>query len=158
MGGAGKTTLANALGTAVGLPVIHSDFYRAGWEQAHPEMVARDAGVIDAMRLGTLDDRLARADTAIFLDLGRRACAASCCGLRYRGGLEDDGVADFVNLEFVRWIVAFRRRHRPRILGLLVAHSGDTEIVVLRSRRAAKAYLRRITARAEASGTVLLGA
>ena len=96
-GGAGKTTLANALGTALGLPVIHSDFYRPGWEQAHPELVAR-------------------------------------------------------------WIVAFRRRHRPRILGLLAAHRGDREIFVLRSRRAAKAYLRRVTARAEASGAVLLGA
>jgi adenylate kinase family enzyme len=159
-GGAGKTTLANALGTALGLPVIHSDFYRPGWEQAHPELVARDAWVIDAMRLGTLDERLARAETAIFLDLGPLACLRGVVlrRLRYRGGLQDDGVADFVNLEFVRWIVAFRRRHRPRILGLLAAHSGDTEIVVLRSRRAAKAYLRRVTARAEASGTVLRGA
>lgn len=145
-GGAGKTTLANALGAALGLPVIHSDFYRPGWEEAHPELVARDEWVIDAMRLGTLDERLARADTAVFLDVGPLACLGSVLlrRLRYRGGLHDNGVADFVNVEFVRWIVSFRRRHRPRILALLAAHRGDTEIVVLRSRRAANAYLRRV--------------
>jgi adenylate kinase family enzyme len=104
-GGAGKTVLARRLGETLGLPVIHADFDRPGWGDAHAELIARDEWVIDAMRLGTLDERLARADTVVFVDRGTVACLWGILKrrLRYRGGVHTDGVADFVSWEFVRW-------------------------------------------------------
>jgi adenylate kinase family enzyme len=80
-GGAGKTVLARRLDDALGLPVIHGDLHREEWERVHDELIAGNEWVIDAMRLGTLDARLARADAAVFVD---RAAAACLIGLARR--------------------------------------------------------------------------
>jgi adenylate kinase family enzyme len=143
-GGSGKTTLARRLGEQLGLPVVHGDLHRAEWDGVQPELLAREAWVIDAMRLGSLDERLAAADTAIFIDRSAVACLIGVLRrrMRYRGGLHPSaGVADFVNWEFIRWIGAFRRRHRPRVLALLARHAPSTRIIVLRSRREIDAYV-----------------
>jgi hypothetical protein len=42
-------------------------------------------------------------------------------------------VADFLNWEFLRWILAFRRKHRPTLVALLRRHSGTTRVFVVRS-------------------------
>ncbi|HWN21182.1 MAG TPA: AAA family ATPase [Gaiellaceae bacterium] len=135
-GGAGKTTLARKLGEVLGLPVIHADLLRSDWEATQAGLIARDEWVIDAMRLNTLDERLARADAVVFLDRGRFACLWGILlrRRRYRGGLHADGVADFVNGEFLRWVLSFRRRHRPRIQELLRRHAETTQVIVLRRR------------------------
>jgi adenylate kinase family enzyme len=149
-GGAGKTTLANALGARLGLPVVHIDgvFWRslpdgsrvesprAEWEAAHRSLIAERRWVIDGMKLGVLDERLAAADTVVFLDLPTRTCLWGV--LRRR-----DGVS--VNSEFLRWIWGFRRVHRPRVLALLAASSCD--VIQLRSRREARQFAAGLPAR-----------
>jgi adenylate kinase family enzyme len=146
-GGAGKTTLARTLAQRLDLPVIHGDLHRAEWERIQPALVARERWVIDAMRLGSLDERLAAADTAIFIDRGAIACLIGILRRRlcYRGGVHpESGVADFINWEFVRWIATFRRRDRPRILAVLARHQSSTRVVILRSRREINAYVRAV--------------
>ncbi|MBA3244640.1 MAG: topology modulation protein [Actinobacteria bacterium] len=140
--GSGKTVLANRLGETLGLPIVHGDFHRKDWEEIQPAVIALEEWVIDAMRLDSLDERLARADTAVFLDLSSWECFLGVLRRRrrYRGRLHADGVADFVNLELLFWLLRFRRRHRPRVLELLERHAGSTEIVVLRSRAEATAF------------------
>jgi adenylate kinase family enzyme len=143
-GGAGKTTLARALGDRLGLPVVHGDLHRMEWERLQPIVLSRDAWLIDAMRLGSLDERLAAADTAIFIDRGAFACLLGILRrrVRYRGGLHAaEGVADFINWEFVRWIVSFRRRDRPRVLEVLARHADSTRVVILRSGREIDAFV-----------------
>jgi len=78
-GGAGKTTLALRVGERLRLPVIHLDAYywRADWEATpKPEweaqvatLIGRDAWVMDGNYSGTLDLRVAAADTIVFIDL-----------------------------------------------------------------------------------------
>ncbi|MCP9485117.1 MAG: hypothetical protein MSC30_04605 [Gaiellaceae bacterium MAG52_C11] len=140
--GAGKTVLAHRLGRALDLPIIHGDFHRDDWEELQPALIALAEWVIDAMRVNSLDERLARADTAVFLDLSSWECFLGVLRRRrrYRGGLHADGVADFVNLELLFWLFRFRSRYRPRVLELLKRHAGTTEIVVLRSRAEANAF------------------
>jgi adenylate kinase family enzyme len=148
-GGAGKTTLARAIANTLDLPLIHSDLYRPGWEEAHPGLIAGDAWVVDAMRLGTLDERLARADTAVFVDRGACACLWGIIRRRlaYRGGLHrESGVADFINWEFIRWVLTFRRRQRTRVMELLDSHAATTHIVVLRSQDESDSFLSSIAA------------
>jgi adenylate kinase family enzyme len=148
-GGAGKTTLARALGDRLGLPVVHGDLHRAEWERFQRTVLARDAWVIDAMRLGSLDERLAAADTAIFIDRGALACLLGILRRRlcYRGGMHvEAGVADFISWEFVRWVVSFRHEYRPRVLELLAQYEDSTEIIVLRSRREIDCLVRSVGA------------
>ena len=77
--GSGKSTLARQLGTRTGLPVFHMDriHWQPGWverpqaekQKLIEEIVARDAWILDGNHTATLDARLRRADTLIWLDL-----------------------------------------------------------------------------------------
>jgi adenylate kinase family enzyme len=141
--GSGKTVLARDLASRLGLPIVHADFlrYDAGepvpeelWQARHEAAIAADEWVFDGMKLAFLDRRLERADTAIFLDLPRRACLAGVLRRRrrYRGRIEAEaGVADRIDLEFLRWIWRFRRDYRPRVLAALERHAATTQVVVL---------------------------
>src|SRR6188474_2891382 len=82
-GGAGKTTLARELGRRLDLPVLHVDghYWRGAgarrgddWAEIHGQLIAGDRWILDGMKPGLLAERLARADTAVFLDLPRRTC------------------------------------------------------------------------------------
>lgn len=83
-GGAGKSTLARQLGAITGVPVIHLDreHWKPGWvetpaaewEERVRELAAAERWIIDGNYGGTLDVRLDRADTVVFLDFGRFRC------------------------------------------------------------------------------------
>ena len=87
--GAGKSTLAARLGELTGLPVIHLDkeFWREGWVQMPrsewkgktERLVQGDEWIIDGSYDHTLEIRLARADTVIFLDFSRYLCLWRVC-------------------------------------------------------------------------------
>lgn len=161
-GGAGKTTLANELGWRLSLPVLHVDgFYwhdRPGigrvestpeqWHAIHEQMISGEHWVIDGMKLGVLPARLDAADTAVFLDLPAWRCISGVLKrrLRYRGQLRPDlGVYDRINRDFIRWILSFRRRVRPRVLELL--ETADCRVVILSNRREVAAFLGALPAR-----------
>ena len=59
------------------------------WAQRHRELVAADRWVMDGMKLGVLPDRLAYADTVIYLDVSTWACLSGIVRrrLRFRGWL-----------------------------------------------------------------------
>ena len=78
-GGAGKSTLARQMGEISGLPVIHLDaeHWRPGWiEPSKDEWAARvdeltrgESWIMDGNYGGTMSQRIAAADTILFLDL-----------------------------------------------------------------------------------------
>jgi hypothetical protein len=83
----GKTTLARELGELPGLPVIHIDaqYWREvdgkraeptpqQWADHHRQLIAGNRWIIDGMKLGVLPERLAAADTVIYLDVSTLAC------------------------------------------------------------------------------------
>ena len=80
-GGSGKSALARELGPAMGLDVYHLDamFWKPGWVRTPKdewrstieELVGRDSWLIDGNYAGTMEMRLAAADTIVFLDLPR---------------------------------------------------------------------------------------
>ncbi len=157
-GGSGKTTLSRELGARLELPVVHIDghYWRDGaqlgpeqWAAAHRHLIGADRWVIDGMKLGTLPERLARADTVVFLDLPARTCLLGVARrrARFRGAMRPElGVYDRITWEFLLWIARFRRRHRPRIVALLDAHRQRADVVVLRSRRDVRRWLAGVAA------------
>ncbi len=152
--GAGKTIFASELAARLRLPLVHLDreFHLPGWVEPPreqwvarvEELIAGVEWVIDGNYGNTMELRLTRADTAIFLDLPTRTCVAGILRrvLRWRGRSRPDmavGCPEQFELEFLRYTLRFRRDTRPRVVERLSRFDGA--VVVLRSRRAARRYL-----------------
>ena len=96
MAGAGKSTFSRALSAKTGLPVIHLDvhFWKPGWVPTPDDewrakqrgLLAGEAWIVDGNYHATLDLRLERADTVVFLDTPWWICTqrAFARGLRKR--------------------------------------------------------------------------
>jgi adenylate kinase family enzyme len=116
------------------------------WTACHRDLISAQEWVIDGMKLGVLAERLARADTVIYLDLPTLECVSGILlrRLRYRRQLRPDlGVYDRINFELLRWVWAFRRRQRPVVLEMLAGFDGAR--IVLRRRREARQFLDSVT-------------
>src|SRR5262249_53901526 len=82
--GAGKSTFANALGAATGLPVIHVDrlFWQPGWVQTPKDLylekvkiaIAGECWIFDGINAATFDLRIPRADMIVWLQRSRFLC------------------------------------------------------------------------------------
>lgn len=155
-GGSGKTWLARHLGAQFGLPVTHLDalYYDERWRRSPPEqfaarqraLAATPRWVIDGHYASTLPIRLAAADTVVFLDLPATTCPWGIAQRRRRARGEQHpttGVYDRITQEFVRYVLGYRGRMRPRVEQLIARHAGDARVVVLRSRRAVQRWVRR---------------
>lgn len=78
--GSGKSTFARMLGAATGLPVVHIDHihWMDGWVEREAaekdrltrEVHARDAWIFEGGHSRTWPERLARADTLVWIDVG----------------------------------------------------------------------------------------
>lgn len=157
-GGSGKSTFARALSRNLGLPLVHLDreYWRAGWVEPEKDeweervrlLCAADEWVIDGNYGGTLELRLGRADTAIFLDLATPSCLLGISRrfLRWRGRTRPDmpeGCPETIDLKFLLYVLRYRRTRRPQVLARLARFDG--EVVVLTSRRAARRFVEAAT-------------
>jgi hypothetical protein len=62
--------------------------------------------------------------------------------LRHGGGQHDAiGAYDRITWDFIGYIAGYRKQMAPRVRQLIAAHAGDAQVVVLRSRGAARRYL-----------------
>ncbi len=153
-GGSGKTVISRAIASRLGLPLIHLDaeHYDPQWHPLERELfaarqrqlVSGTQWVIEGNYAATLAIRLHAADTLVILDLPARTCVLGIVQrrLKYRGGQHADGVFDRVTWEFLRYVVNYRRRMRPRIEDLVAEHGSHLHPVVLVSRRRANRWLR----------------
>jgi adenylate kinase family enzyme len=155
-GGSGKSTVAARLGELLELEVNHLDrfYWRPGWvEPARDEwlktvtaLADRDSWIMDGNYSGTLELRLQKADTIVFLDLPRVLCLWRIMKrfLLYRNGTRPDmaeGCRESLNLEFVEWVWNYPRRSRPKVVKLLQQHADGKQIFWLHSRSDVKQFL-----------------
>ncbi|MGI8925216.1 MAG: hypothetical protein ACR2HN_01055 [Tepidiformaceae bacterium] len=155
-GGSGKSTLARELGPLLGLPVVHLDVehWRPGWtEPPLPEwqarvreLVAAEAWVIDGNYGGTIDVRLAAADTVVFLDFPTPTCTwrvikRATVHRRHPRPDMAEGCREKLDPHFIKWVWTYRRLRRPAILALLERFRSGRTIVVLRNPREMREWL-----------------
>jgi adenylate kinase family enzyme len=155
--GSGKSTLARHLGKRLDLPVIHLDahFWSAGWVESDKSqwratvgtLAAAEHWIIDGNYSSTMDLRLPRAETIIFLDYPRWLCLLRVLRrwLTYYGDSRPDlppGCPEKVDVDFLRWIWDYPRRSRPNTLALLQRLEGEKQIIRLQSPRAMRLFLR----------------
>ena len=153
--GSGKSTLARALKEKLGLPVVHLDqlWWKPGWKNVTVEefdsrlamALNMDRWIIDGNYSRTMEVRLAKCDTIIYLDFSRWACLLGMCQriLSSRGKTRpdmSDGCPERFSWEFVRWIWNFNKNNRARYYELLNG-AKDKRIYILKSRRQAQKLL-----------------
>jgi adenylate kinase family enzyme len=144
--GAGKSTLATALARKLALPVYHMDQlnWRPGWVESSKDVireklaciVATDHWLIDGTYGGTLGERLARADTVVYLDYPIRLCVTRL--LRriwtYRGRSRPDmtdGCPERFDLEFLFYLMRWNSGPRLRMEAKLKGH--EAKVIRMRS-------------------------
>ncbi len=160
-GGAGKTTLARRLNAISGLPLLHLDrhYWQPGWQESRPdewhrrveELCRLDAWIMDGNYLGTMDLRLARADTVILLNTSMPLCLWRITRrrLQYHGRSRPDmseGCPERLSWEFIRYVFWYPQRHRPRVLRALESSCHHFQYFSLNSRRAVEEFVRQVTA------------
>jgi adenylate kinase family enzyme len=137
--GSGKSTLARALGGRLGLPVFHMDqlAWRPGWiESDTAELRARvlritetAEWVFDGHYGGTLDLRLARADTVVYLDFPIWLCLWRVIRrvVTWRGRTRPDmteGCPERLDLGFLLYVMRWNTGPGPRAEAKLRVHGG----------------------------------
>jgi adenylate kinase family enzyme len=161
-GGAGKSTFAARLAEHTGLPLIHLDalYWKPGWVESSKaewaetveQLTAAERWIMDGNYGGTLEQRLAACDTAIFLDLPRTLCLRRVIQrrVRFHGRARPDmtqGCPERLTWEFVRWIWNYPAERRPKILQRLSALRPDQRVVVLRSAAAVEDFFQTLPPR-----------
>lgn len=157
--GSGKSTLSKKLGQFYHLPVIHLDAYywKPGWVQPADEewaviageLAAGDEWIIDGNYSGTIDLRIDRADTIIFLDMPTLLCLYRVLKrrLKYHGKTRPDmneECPEKIDWAFLKWVWNFKHRSRMKLLNRLEAVKEDKEIIILKGRSEVKKYLKNL--------------
>ena len=156
-GGAGKSTLARKLGEKTGLPVVHLD--QIWWEPGNwqhlekPEFderlcaeMEKEKWILDGNFNRTIEARLEKCDTVIYLDYPRIVCLKNWLGrvIRNWGRARQDmgeGCAEWFDPEMAKWIWSFNKQNRKRYYALL-SGAKDKQVIILRSRRQAEKFLK----------------
>lgn len=153
--GSGKSTLACRLGEITGLPVIHLDrfLWNPGWVQTPREEFDRRVNeaasgenwIIDGHNLRTMDYRLSRADTVIYIDFNRYICIFRAIKrwVTYYGKTRPcmtEGCAEKIDFEFLKWIWDFPKNQRPKILEKL--NNYEKNVYYLKSPKDVKNFIK----------------
>ena len=156
-GGAGKSTLALKIQQITGLELIHLDqhYWKAGWVEADKatwksqieQFVQKPSWIIDGNYGGTMDIRIATADTIIFLDRSRWVSLYRVLrrNLRYYGQTRPDlaaGCPEHFDWKFIRYVFFYNNRRKPGILKRLQNLKPHQQLFILRSDRAIKRFLK----------------
>ena len=155
-GGAGKSTLARQLGEKTSLPVVHLDqiwWAPGNWQHLEREEfdtllmeeLEKPRWILDGNYNRTIEPRLERCDTVIYLDFNRFACLKGWIGRviknwdHARADMAE-GCAEWFDPEMAMWIWNFNKNNRKRYLELL-NHLDGKQVYILRSRRAVNKFL-----------------
>jgi adenylate kinase family enzyme len=155
--GAGKSTFALKLGKKINLPVIHLDkeFWNPGWIETPSdqwrdkvrELVKQSQWIIDGSYDGSLDIRLPRADTVIFLDFPRYLCLWRVLKRIFTnpGKVRFDmaeGCPEKIDFGFFRWIWNYRRNHYPKIYEKLNEYHNSIDLIFIKSPAEVQKFIR----------------
>ena len=153
--GAGKTTLALALKEKLGLPLVHLDqlWWKGNWENVTREefdsrlamALNMDRWIIDGNYSRTIEMRLQRCDTIIYLDFDRWQCLwgmfqrVICNYGKHRPDMGGNCRERF-DWEFVKWIWNFNDQNRVRNY-TWIAQAKHAKAIVLKNRKEVKRFL-----------------
>ena len=156
--GSGKSTLARELGEKLNLTVVHLDrlWWTKGWENVSMEefdarlenALKLDCWIIDGNYSRTMDARLEKCDTIIWLDYSRWACLRGMFQrvILNHGKVRPDmaeGCPERFDLEFIKYIWNFNKNNRV-LNQTRIAKTKHAKAIVLKNRKEKQAFLKSI--------------
>jgi len=158
--GSGKSTLARTLGKRLGLPVTHIDRlqFTTGWVEVDPAardrqiraVIARDRWIIDGNYSSTVQERMNRADTLIWLDIAvlRRLWRVARRTVRHYGQNRPElpaGCPERFSPDFFHYIVTTNKRQRAKAADRYAAMARRAQAFHLRSSRDVQVFLEQLS-------------
>ena len=156
-GGSGKSTLARALGEKTQIPVVHLDqiwWSPGNWQHLEQEefdmrleeAVEEPHWIIDGNFNRTMQMRLERCDTVIYLDFPAVVCLLGWIKrvVTNWGKARPDmaeGCGEWFDPEFAGWILRFNRTYRKEYRKLLADLDGKT-VLIFKNRYQVRKFLR----------------
>ena len=160
--GAGKSTFARRLHQLTSLPLVHLDqLYwkpnwvettdKAEWKRTIENALRDDAWILDGNYSGTLEMRLEKCDTVIFLDLPRLLCVYRILkrvALYKKGSRPDmaDGCDEYFDWEVIKIVWNYPTRSKPKVEALLKRFENEKTILRLRSQKEIENFFENIAA------------
>ncbi len=156
--GSGKTRLALALGEKLDLPVVHLDrlWWTGGWKNVSQEefdsrlamALHMDSWIIDGNYSRTMEARLEKCDTIVYLDYSRWECLLGMCQrvLGNYGKVRPDmakGCPERFDWELVKFIWNFNKNNRV-LTYTWIGRTRHAKAVVLKNRKEAKRFLEQL--------------
>ena len=154
--GSGKSTLARQLGKMLSLPVIHIDkeFWQSGWvktpadewHEKHTKLVSAPEWIMDGNNASnTMEMRLEKADTVIFLDFNRLVCLRNALKRRlmYNSKKRPDvpeGCPESFSFELIKYIWQFPVKWRPIFMDK-ISNVEHIKLVHISNRRMLKRFI-----------------
>lgn len=157
--GAGKSTFARALQQRTGLELIHLDqhYFQPNWVEPEStqwaekvkQLAAKDSWIIDGNYGGTMDIRLAVADTVVFLSYPTWTCLKRVLLRTWKNygkerGDVPAGCKERFSLSFLHYVALFNRVKRPNILAKLKAVEKEKAIYILSNDQAVDNFLKKL--------------
>lgn len=161
-GGAGKSTLSRELGRMLDKEVIHLDslYWQPGWQETPKDewekivvnLVQKEEWIIDGNYSSTMEPRLHRADTVIFLDFPWVLCLWRVVKRwvihfgRTRPDMRE-GCQERLDWGFIKWIWTFPKKRRLNLLNRVNQCSPGKQVIILRNPKEVSQFLQTLSRR-----------
>lgn len=154
--GAGKSTFSRALNSITKVELIHLDQYywkpnwkeinTKNWEKIVQQFANKPKWIIDGNYSGTIDIRIQKSDTIIYLDYSTFICLKNVIirTLKYWGKKRPDmpdGCKERFDLEFFLYVATFNLKRRKKLLEKLSAVKNKKNVLIFRNYKQANKFL-----------------
>jgi len=158
-GGAGKSTLSKKLSQLTGLELIHLDrhYWKPNWEMTDKpawetlvrELSNRPSWIIDGNYGSTMDIRIAKADTIIFLDYSTLVCLwrVTKRTLQYwRKSRPDmsEGCGERFDWQFYHYVATYNSTRRKKILAKLDKVKDSKKVLIFNNDKETDNFLKEL--------------
>ncbi len=148
--GAGKSTFAKRLHELIGLELIHLDqhYWQADWAETEEmewrkkveDLASKPSWIIDGNYGGTMDIRLKKADTIIYLDYSTLSCLSRITKriMKYRGTVRPDmpeGCRERFDLEFYHYVATYNLLRRKKHYRQIEENKANKQTIILKNDR-----------------------
>ncbi len=157
--GSGKSTFSKKLQSILKIEVIHLDqyYHKPNWEEPEEEewektvnkLVKKPSWIMDGTYIESLDKRIEKCDTVIYLDYSILKCFFRVVKRVFAdyGKKRSDmasGCKEEFDLEFLKYVLNFNSKNRNNILKRLKGLNENKQIHIFRNDKQADKFLKEV--------------